>query len=310
MGNVRPIKRFGIYDAGLEEWGMVSLEGWFWDQIGRKAFSQLWDYWMPANWLRKEIEVATETDFDRLAVRLQHLLDWHHVSGLGLLYFAKSSWNWTAEGVGDPKRLASLMGLEQMEWLASTFGVERTWLDGRDNVVAYPLSAYKNLDQLPRQLAVGEWLHPSLKMTILACDYRGQCALLGRYAIVFSRQILSDREEAPKIFRHVLVSTEWPWRHWPARRDTKAIARWYSMEFRHFGQIPIVSISSKDFRDVVELKVSPGKFVPDVPTGYEYFEDRVLLERESRVAIPSPETEEVLQYLRKSGLMAALPPAS
>ncbi|MEW4452753.1 hypothetical protein AB1L30_08765 [Bremerella sp. JC817] len=289
---------------------MISIEGWLWDQIGRKAVSQFWDNWVPARWLGGKNVAAKETDFDRLAARLQYLLEWHRISGLELLYFAKSSWNWTAEGVGDTKRLASLMGSEQMEWLSSTFGIERAWLDGREKAVACPLPAYKNLDQLPQYLEVGEWLHSSLKMTIVACGCRELGEPLDRYAIVFSRQILSDHDDAPEVYRHVLLDTVWPWQHWPARRDTKAIARWYSMEFHHFGQIPIVPIGAKDFKDLVELKVSPGKFVPEVPVGYEFFEDRVLLERESRVAIPSSETEKIIHYLRESGLLAALPSES
>ncbi|GAA4435831.1 hypothetical protein [Bremerella cremea] len=261
--------------------------------IGRIA----WNYWSPI-------------PSSMLSRRLQQLLEWHDLTGPQLLYLIKPEWKWTASDVSDPDRLASLCQSEHLEWFADTFGVNRAWLDGTSDTISQTLSAYKWLDEFVRQMREGGWLHPSLRMTILTCDYRGAKEPLGDYAIVFSRLIEPDHPEAPVVYRYVLVEGfAWRWSHYPARRDTKTIARWFSRVFHSCDEIPVVSIGSKDLKEVVDLKVSPGKFLGDDACRDEFFEDRVLLERESVVAIPSPETEGIIDYLRSSPLMSARLPA-
>lgn len=270
----------------------------------QKAIDVAWERMFKSRVAPKESDDNFDTS--KLSGRLQQLMAWHGLSGPQLLYFAKPEWNWGADDVSDAESLAAICRLEHLDWFAETFGIERAWLDGTDDIVTQSLPAYKWLDEFARHLRIDGWLHPSLEMTIFACDYRGPAKPLGNYVIVLSRQIISEHQDAPKIYRHALVeSFSWTWRHWPARRDTKAIARWFSRTLHHCGEIPVVSICANDFQELVDRKVSPGKFLGEDAVREEFFEDRVLLERESVVAIPSPETEEILEYLRGSGLMSA-----
>lgn len=248
----------------------------------------------------------------QIVKRIQHLVEAHRLNEGQLLRLIPESWNWNLGTIGNPDLLASALSAEQIAWFAETFHVELDWLEGHGEWAAIPFSGYKQIEWLAANFRECGWMTDKLRMTILARDYTGRQAPLGTYAIVFSSPLQQDREGQPQLYRHRLFESQWAWDHWPCRRDTKAVARWFAKHLHtdHTGRIPIVPISSRDFTRVTSLEIPPSEFVPDNPVGYEGFEDRVLRplswpNGESHVATESEELSLILQHLEASGFLTA-----
>jgi len=266
-------------------------------QITSEAFQYLKNWWSPTP--KSASELVLE--------KIYHLLDAHGVSEVALLQLAPREWKWTVDTVGSPERLASSLYPEQLDWLARKFRINRGWMDGTEDSVLSPILGYKDLGELKGSLAIEGWLDDELMMSILAADYSGEDEYLGRYAIVFSHPAERKGESEPKLYQHALFETQWDWRHWPCQRDTKTVARWYSMVLNNYGYIPIVPVPEKDFRDIIELRRHPGKYVPDGPYGFDCLEDRVLTSSESTRAVHPECVEEILECLSCSGLLDDVP---
>lgn len=247
----------------------------------------------------------------QLAERVQGLIQDHGLTDAQFLAFVPPEWNWSVATIGDADQLVKALRATQIGWFAKTFNVERKWLEGQGQGewACIPFMGYKQISVLGWELQRRGWLNPKLKMTMLAEDYFDKRFPLGRYAIVFSSPAFPASPDADSLYQHNLFEGEMPWGEWICRRDTKAVARWFSMHLNHFERIPIVPIKSRDFNRVVKLEISPAQFIPKFPVGYEGLEDRVLRPRdwidgESMRSIESNELEDVLMYLEASGLTA------
>lgn len=247
---------------------------------------------------------------DSLAKRVQYLVKAHGLNEAQLLRLIPAEWDWKLSTIGKSHQLVDALGAAQIAWFAETFDVEQSWLEGTGEWASIPFSGYKEISALVAEMRNRGWVNSDLKMTILAEGYFDNRFSMSRYAIVFSSPIVPRDQDSPKVYKHKLSGTQWPWGEWPCRLDTKAVARWFSMHLHRFGRIPIVPIRSHDFTRVTRLEIPPAEFVPDNPVGYEFLEDRVLRpigwpNGESHVATESEELNSVVQHLEASGLLAA-----
>ena len=240
----------------------------------------------------------------RIEQRLHDLITAHRLSPGQILSLAESqSWVWSIGLWNDFTKLREQLTTEQLSWLADTFHVERAWLEGRESRASMPFWGYKDLPTLTSSLDKAGWIAPDLRMTILAVDYPGNDAPLGRFHIVFSSPICEDDES---ISKHALFEASWDWSHPPCRMDAKAIARWFSMVHGHYRRVPIVSIRWKEFRSLSNGESMPARFVPSNEVGFDCLENRVLFDHESTRAIELYETEAVITHLNSYGLMGSI----
>lgn len=255
--------------------------------------------------ISRRIENMKPSMLKTVAKRFDQLLESNHLNGAELLSLVPSEWGWNMSTVEDPVQLSKALKAEYISWFANTFQVNESWLNGSEEQAVTPFWGYKHPEILGTALREEDWLNDKLKMTILAEEYAGQDAPLGRYVIVFSKPIAELGKEKT-IYKHVFFETVWQWGHLPCRFETKAIARWYSMVLKQFGTIPIVPVKRQEFEQLIKLKILPGKFVTLESSGYDHFEDRVLKPAESQQAIEVEEIDAVIEYLQKNGFLESV----
>lgn len=246
----------------------------------------------------------------KIANRINDIQRSHGINSAELLRLLPNEWNWSLATVTTPRQLVDSLTPTQFAWFANEFQVEREWLEGTSDITTKPFWGYKNPKHLIDSLDSAGWNSIDLRMTILAEDYTGNDSPLSRYAIALSTPIAKLEDTGKIVWKHALFEGEWHWHHWPCRRDTKAIVRWYSMHLHRFGVVPIVPISNRNFERLTTRKHLLASFIPDCSAGFDHMEDRVLLPRqlphgESMRAIETDELPHILDYARQSGIVAS-----
>lgn len=213
-----------------------------------------------------------------------------------ILRIVPQEWGWTLGTLTEPRSLLNAMTAKRIDWLAQTFGVERSWLEGHSNIAVMPLDGYKHPSRCIDDLVKRGWCTDRLRMTVLAADYAGNNGPLGRYVIVFSYPwLVWDDGERP-IYRHAVFESVMNWYHLPCVLDTLALARWFTTTSRGFDAIPIVPATEEAVARIGQGSELPGAHFTDHIGGYDRLEDRVLGESESAVACPSPILPAALEY--------------
>ncbi len=258
--------------------------------------------------LVQEARHTLPDDLQVIADRIRLLIKAHCQTPSYFLRIAPAEWNWSLGNFVNDIQLVNSLTPSHIKWLAETFQIEQSWLEGASSHPNKFVWGYKHLDDLVRALTQNGWTNRNPRMTILAEEYDGKWRDLEQYVIVLSDQIVEDNDTDDLVYRHVQCDTVWTWNEWPCRRDTKVLARWFSMSGgRRFLRIPIVPITHKEMDRIRSRNVLLAEFVPDSVAGYDCLENRVLRHLkeprgESCLAIETEELPSVLSYAQQLGI--------
>lgn len=232
--------------------------------------------------------------------RINALLESHDLKRPQLLGLVPKDWEWTLANIMDDDRLLSSISNEVLDWFASTFDINRAWLEGASDQIHNYIWGYKNLPEFFREISELGWTGPELRMAILAEHYCTKYPFLHRYAIVFSLPAIEIESTDRTIYKHRLFETVWDYHYPPCVKDTKAVARWFTKRDTCIRPIPIIPVKSKLFQSITESRTLITHVWTDHIGGFDRFEDRVLYDFESCCAKETESMDGIVEYLESA----------
>jgi hypothetical protein len=237
---------------------------------------------------------ATQTFLDRFS----YLLQAHDLQPAELLEVVPKKWQWSMNDVATAEGLLRALRNRELEWFCEFFCINRHWLNTGEDWSFWPIFGYKNIGLVLEKLHHRKWRGRKLRMSLMALDYTRKKGKLSDYLIVFScrrKRVGMDKT----VFAHAILRPEWRYGAFPARMDTKALARWFVTREVGSREIPIIPITRDRFDRIAVGKDLPGPFDPDATGGYDCFSDRVLWESESAHATEVKELGHVIAHMKE-----------
>lgn len=241
-----------------------------------------------------ELAQLTKNDFVYALInRFIKVYEIHDIAITQIYTFVDKKFNLGLKDFKDSDSIINIISDDLLNWTASTFGIRREWLDGKDESIYQTRDYYKNI-----HTAIGDFIK------LLDKGYDVDVLFLKSSKILNNQsendqpaglivRIYFDEGFGRKIYKYKIIRTYWNWGYWRTRYQLKALI-WL---FRKLDiNIDGYDTDKKELDDLLSGRVFPQTIIDNL-RGVTWYPDDYIDSLDSSVqAKETDERELVYRY--------------